>query len=292
MTFCRHMGARPLARLLAMVVTAAAAGCDAQAETALERGDLWVRGVMAGDGCHPPRQPGGFAMERRFSGGAQTWDTPAYTVKGANITSDRDTGIGAWNDDDLKRALTEGIRPSGTPLAPQMPFVFYKILTPRDLDAVVAYIQSMPAVRSEVPPPSYKAAMKFALMPGGEKPMADEDLRDPVKRGFYLAPIAHCMECHARRPDGVQDYASWFGRGGFEFRDTWGAAVARNITSHPAAGIGGWSDGEIKPGGVGGPGRDGRALKPPMARHVYFKHMTEADVGAIIAWLRTLPPLE
>ena len=43
---------------------------------------------------------------------------------------------------------------------------------------------------------------------------------------------------------------------------------------------------------VEGVGRDGRALKPPMARHIYFKHMTEADVGAIIAWLRTLPPLE
>ena len=96
-----------------------------------------------------------------------------------------------------------------------MPFVFYKILTPRDLDAIVAYIQSVPAIRSEVAPPSYKAAMTFALVPGGERPMADEDLRDPVKRGFYLATIAHCMECHARRPDGVQDYATWFGRGGF-----------------------------------------------------------------------------
>ena len=160
MTFCRHMGARPLARLLAAVVTAAAAWCDAQAETALERGSYLVNAVMACDGCHTPRQAGGFAMERRFAGGSQTWDTPAYTVKGANITPDRDTGIGAWNDDDLKRALTDGIRPSGVPLAPQMPFVFYRILTPRDLDAVVTYIQSVPAVRSEVPAPSYKAEMK------------------------------------------------------------------------------------------------------------------------------------
>ncbi len=111
MTFCRHMGARAL--LLAVAVTAAAGACGAQAETALERGSYLVNAVMACDGCHTPRQAGGFAMERRFSGGAQTWDTPAYTVKGANITPDRDTGIGAWNDDDLKRALTEGIRPSG-----------------------------------------------------------------------------------------------------------------------------------------------------------------------------------
>jgi len=270
----------------------AAGATGVRGDTLLERGGYLVNSVMACDGCHTPRQPGGFAMERRFSGGSQTWDTAAYRVKGANITSDRDTGIGAWSVADLKRALTEGVRPSGIPLAPQMPFVFYKILTPRDLDAVVTYIKSVPAVRNEVPAPSYKAEMKFALMPGGEKPLAEEALSDPVKRGFYLATIAHCMECHARRPDGVQDFASWFGKGGFEFRDTWGSAVARNITSHPAAGIGAWSDAEIKRVLVEGIGRDGRALKPPMARHIYFKHMTEADIGAIIAWLRTLPPLD
>jgi mono/diheme cytochrome c family protein len=263
-----------------------------RADALLDRGNYLVNSVMACDGCHTPRQGGSFAMERRFSGGAQTWDTPAYTVKGANITPDRDTGIGAWNDDDLKRALTQGVRPSGVPLAPQMPFVFYKILTPHDLDAVVAYIQSVPAIRNEVQTPSYKAAMKFELVPGADKSMAEEDLRDPVKRGFYLATIAHCMECHARRPDGVQDFANWFGKGGFEFRDTWGSAVARNITSHRTAGIGGWGDAEIKRVLVEGIGRDGRALKPPMARHIYFKHMTDDDIGAIIAWLRTLPPLE
>jgi mono/diheme cytochrome c family protein len=231
-------------------------------------------------------------MERRFAGGSQTWDTPAYTVKGANITPDRDTGIGAWSHADLKRALTEGVRPNGVPLAPQMPFAFYKILTPRDLDALATYIEAAPPVRNEVQTPSYKAEMKFSLIPGAEKPIADEDLRDPVKRGFYLATIAHCMECHSRRPDGVQDYAAWWGRGGFEFRDAWGAAVARNITSHKTAGIGGWTDAEIRRVLVEGIGRDGRTLKPPMARHIYFKHMTDDDLGAIVAWLRTLPPVE
>src|SRR5262249_33196051 len=149
-----------------------------------------VNSVMACDGCHTPRQGPAFVMERRFSGGSQTWDTPAYTVKGANITPDRDTGIGAWSADDFKRPLGEGVRPSGIPLAPQMPFAFYKILTPRDLDAVVTYIRSVAPVRNEVQAPSYKAAMKFELIPGGEKPVAEADLADPVKRGFYLATIA------------------------------------------------------------------------------------------------------
>ncbi len=41
-----------------------------------------------------------------------------------------------------------------------------------------------------------------------------------------------------------------------------------------------------------GIGRDGRAFKPPMARHIYFSKMTDDDVNAIVAWVRTIPPLE
>ena len=247
---------------------------------------------MACDGCHTPRGPNGFVMEKRFSGGSQRFETPAYFVKGANISPDAETGIGSWSDAELKRALTEGVRPSGVPLAPAMPFVFYKILTARDLDAVVAYIRSAAPVRGEVPLPDYKAEMPVLLVPGAERPMPDEAMSDPLRRGFYIATIAHCMECHARRPDGTQDFKAWYGKGGFTFRDVWGAAVAVNITSHPTAGIGAWSDAEIRRVLVEGVGRDGRKLKPPMARHIYFKKMTETDLSALIAWLRTVPPME
>ena len=51
---------------------------------------------MACDGCHTPRGPAGFDMEqavfRRLAG---LCDEPVYTVKGSNITPDRETGIGA-----------------------------------------------------------------------------------------------------------------------------------------------------------------------------------------------------
>ncbi len=225
---------RPVRRMASLALVAAGtlaiSFSAARAETPLERGSYLVNAVMACDGCHTPRQGPAFVMERRFSGGSQTWDTPAYTVKGSNITPDRDTGLGAWSEADLKRALIDGVRPSGVPIAPQMPFAFYKILTSRDLDAVAAYIRSVQPVRNEVQAPSYKAAMKFELIPGAEKPIAEDDLRDPVKRGFYLATIAHCMECHARRPDGVRDYKAWWGKGGFEFRSwkAWAATVAHS----------------------------------------------------------------
>jgi len=273
------------------VLLAAAGGAIAQ--TPLERGSYLVNAVMACDGCHTPRGPGGvFVMEKRFSGGMQTWDTPAYLVKGSNITPDRDSGLGAWSDAEIKRALTEGTHRLGRPISPQMPFAFYKILTPRDLDATVAYLRSVAPVVNAVQAPVYKAAMRVDLVPDAVKPFTEDALRDPVKRGFYLATIAHCMLCHSRRPDGVQDYQNSWGKGGYVFTEPWGSAMAPNITSHPKSGLGAWTDTEIKRALTHGVSRDGRAFKPPMARQNYFSRMTEEDLNAIVAWLRTIPSIE
>jgi mono/diheme cytochrome c family protein len=222
---------------------------------------------------------------------------PTYRVKGANITPDRDTGIGTWSADDIKRAMTEGIRPaqarlSGVPLAPIMPWAFHKILTPRDLDAVVAYVQIISPVRNEVPPPLYRAPMPVELVPGGEKPIAEAALRDPLRRGFYLVTIAHCMECHARRPDGTHDFVNWLGKGGHEMTGPYGSVIVRNITSDKTVGIGAWTDADIKRALTQGVSRDGRVFKPPMARQTFFSRMTEPDIDAIIAYLRTLPSLK
>jgi mono/diheme cytochrome c family protein len=172
-----------------------------------------------------------------------------------------------------------------------MPSAFYKILTPRDLDAIVAYVRSVPPVRQETPLPDYKAAMHHEPVPGGEKPL-EEVPTDPVRRGFYLANLAHCMECHSRRPDGVQDYKNWWGKGGAEFKGPWGQTVARNISAHPEKGVGAWSDAELKRALTHGVGRDGRAFKLPMARQVYFSKLTDQDLDAIVAWMRTIPPIE
>lgn len=265
---------------------------SASAQAPVERGAYLVNAVMACDGCHTPRGKTGFIMERRFSGGSQVWDTPAYTVRGTNITPDRETGIGAWSDDEIKRAITDGTHRLGRPMAQQMPFPFYKILTPRDLDAIVAYLRSIPPLRNEVPSPAYKAAMSVDLVPNAVKPFTEADLGVPVKRGFYLATIAHCMECHGRKPDGTQDYTNSWGKGGYLFKGPWGSAVVPNITSHPKSGIGAWTDEEIKRSLTHGVSRDGRAFKQPMARQDYFKRMTEQDLDAIVAWMRTIPPLE
>ena len=282
-------------RIVGMTLAVLAASATAvSAQSPMERGEYLVNAVLACDGCHTPRGPTGLNMQRRFSGGSQIFDEPAFTVRGSNISQDRETGIGAWSADDLKRLLIEGKRPNGVPVAHQMPVAFYKILTPRDLDAVVTYVRSVPAVRNEVPPPVYKNehATHITLIPGAEKPFSDADLNDKLKRGFYFATIAHCMECHSRRPDGTQDYVNWQGKGGFTFRGPFGQVPARNISSHREKGIGAWTDAEVRQALTKGFDRSGRSFHLPMARHIYFSKMTEPDLDALVAWVRTIPPIE
>lgn len=275
------------------LLTIFAAGVGASAETPLERGSYLVNAVMACDGCHTPRTPtAGFVADKRLAGGSILFDEPEYTVLGANITPDLETGIGGWSDAELKRALTEGVRPTGVPLAPSMPFTFYKILTPRDLDAVVAYVRTVTPLRNEVQTPNYKAEMHAVPVPGSEKSIGDEVPTDPIQRGAYLASLAHCMECHSRRPDNRQDYKNWWGKGGAEIKGPWGRVTVRNISSHREKGIGAWSDSEIRRALTNGVGRDGRRFKLPMARQIYYSKMADADLDAIVAWVRTIPPIE
>jgi hypothetical protein len=68
---------------------------------------------------------------------------------------------------------------------------------------------------------------------------------------------------------------------------------AANITSHPIAGIGSWSDAELKRALTEGISRDSRPLAVTMAQYkVYFSRLTDEDLSALVAWMRSLPPLE
>jgi mono/diheme cytochrome c family protein len=261
-------------------------------ETQLQRGAYLVNAVMACDNCHTPRGPAGLDMSRRFSGGTEVWDTPAYRVRGSNITPDRDTGIGAWSEADIKRLLTQGVRPDGVRVAPQMPYGFYRILTPRDLDAVVAYLATIRPVRNAVPPPVYKIAAYAGPPLAAAAPRAGTVPAGPVARGAYLASLAYCMACHSRRPDGVLDLKHWWGRGGFEMKGDFPSVIVSNISSHRHKGVGALTDAELKRALTEGIGHDGRHFKLPMARQAFYSRMTEQDLDALAAWVRSIPPGE
>jgi hypothetical protein len=90
---------------------------------------------------------------------------------------------------------------------------------------------------------------------------------------------------------GRRDLQNDLGRGGFEFQGPWGVSVSRNITSHKDKGIGGWSDAEIKRAITQGVRKDGTRLKPPMG-YEFYARMTDEDLSAVVAYLRTVPAKE
>jgi mono/diheme cytochrome c family protein len=279
----------------------AAAG-GASAESLAERGSYLVNAIMACGNCHSPRDAEGHMIaDRAFSGGL-TFTTPAFIATAPNITPDVETGIGSWSEAEIKRALVEGLRPdhgrlAGVPLAAIMPANFYRALLPEDLDAVVAYLRTIKPIRSEAADPVYKAPVHRDPYPDAEAGFDKAVFADPVRRGAYLVAIGHCMECHSAWSRGVSDFAKGLGHGGRVFPAREGSpegtpdSVAANITSDPAAGIGAWSDQEIGRAIAHGIARDGRALKPPMA-YGFYAGIKQADLADIIAYLRTVPPLQ
>jgi len=278
-------------RLMLGLVAAAVVTSSAMAQSAVERGGYLVNTIMTCANCHSPKGPPAAVAGKDYSGGLR-FDEPPFDVTAPNITPDKETGIGNWTDAQIKTLLLTGKNPHGIQEAEVMPTAFYPILTPGDLDGIVAYLRSLTPVKNKVADPVYKIALPHHVFPGAEKSYSQADLNDKLKRGFYLVTIGHCMECHTPFvPPGGPDFANSLGKGGREFPGPWGVSKSRNITSHKTAGIGDWTDAEIKTAITQGKRKDGTPLKGPMG-YQYYAKMTDADLDAVIAYLRTLPPKE
>jgi mono/diheme cytochrome c family protein len=279
-------------RIVLGAALAAAVIGSAQAETKadlVKRGDYLVNTIMTCGNCHSPKGPQGDIKGREFSGGL-SWDEPPFKVTAPNITQDKDTGIGKWTDAQIRHLLRTGVRPNGTPIAAVMPVGFYKIITERDMDAIVVYLRTLEPVRNKVPDPIYRFPAKSQTPPGAEMAYAEAMLNDKVKKGFYLATIGHCFECHTPMTAKGHNWAD-YGRGGMEFPGPWGTSVSRNITASKDKGIGGWTEAEIVKAVTTGVAKDGTHLKPPMG-FAYYAHMTGDDLDALVAYLRTVPAKE
>jgi mono/diheme cytochrome c family protein len=293
------------AALRAALLGAALAGSMVSAlaqGTPLERGRYLVTTVMACGNCHTPKDADGRAVVGKELAGGASFDIPPFVGTAANITPDRVTGIGSWSDDEIKRAITHGERPdrgplAGKPLAVLMASNFFKALLPSDLDAIVAYLRTVPAVRNAVPAPVYRLPVRHTAFAEADRGFNQRDMQDKVRRGAYLATIAHCLECHTPIEKGAMQLDTALGAGGREFLpsfvkglpESWKGSVSRNITSHPEKGIGAWSDAEVKRAISTGVGRDGRKLQAPMA-FAWYAGIRDEDLDAIVAYLRTLAP--
>jgi len=287
----------PAPKAAAPAAPAAAPAAAAAVEPVLDGPDKLTHGrylveTVAGCGnCHTPHLPDGSLDPSKKFAGAFVIKEAAFEAYAKNITPDMETGIGSWSEDDIVNAIRNGQRPDGAFLGPPMSFGWYRGMSDADAHAIAAYIKTVPAIKNEVT----KSTYSFPLNGYGPKITSVPDVpkTDQVKYGEYLAgPIGHCMDCHTTYVMGVIDMKQ-LGHGGNVYSKPfiydW-AAVSANITSDKAAGLGDWTDDEIKKAITTGVSRNGRQLLPFMPYGLYAK-MEPSDLNAIVAYLRSLPPL-
>jgi mono/diheme cytochrome c family protein len=119
------------------------------------RSPEWNRGAYLAEAlahcgeCHTPRNLAQALDNRKKYAGAVTAGWKAF-----NISSDKDTGIGSWSDDEVASYLASGhVKSRGTAAGPMGEAVdqSFSAMTPNDIQALVAYVRSVPAVTSDLP---------------------------------------------------------------------------------------------------------------------------------------------
>ena len=195
-----------LAVLLGWFRTSSVAENAKQPLTAAQKQDLLPVGrelALAGNclGCHS--QPQG----PKAAGGVPI-GTPFGTLFSTNITPDTTYGIGNYTREDFHRVLRDGIAPGNRNLYPGMPFVFTHITRPDDIDALYAYIMSLPPVAQ--PNVANTGVFTLPLRPfmnfwtpinfPDREPPARDGASEQWLRGAYLVQgLGRCGACHTPR---------------------------------------------------------------------------------------------
>ncbi|MCP4618601.1 MAG: c-type cytochrome [Bradyrhizobium sp.] len=188
-----------LATILVTLVLCGAFRCEAAepSEEIIARGKALV---VAGDcaSCHTADPAKPFAGGRRIA-------TPFGGVYSANLTPDRETGIGDWDDADFLEAFRHGIAPDGSYYYPAFPYPYFTKLIRDDILAIRAYLGTLDPVQKEAPPPDLFFPFNFRVVmrlwnwmffePGIIMP--DQSKGTEWNRGRYLVEgLGHCGSCH------------------------------------------------------------------------------------------------
>ena len=259
----------------------------------LERGRYLAESVAGCFDCHSevdyqarPSHP-----KPGMAGGGQLFPVEGMPLKlyCPNISPDPETGGGTWKDEEYFRALTRGIGHDGRTLFPMMPYMAFSKLPDEDVMSIIVYVRSIPPVHNVLPRTVYPEPIKQALQPLPPRPPIPMlDLSEPVKRGAYLVMAAGCADCHTPTdPRGLPipglDFA-----GGMTMKGPWGEVAPANLTQDPS-GIPYYSEAmfieALRTGYQGA-----RKLNTFMPWS-FYRNMTDDDLKAIFAYLRTLKPV-
>lgn len=262
----------------------------------LARGDYLVNNVLDCMDCHAEHD--WTAHDAPILPGTMGAGQDMNIMKGfpgqvyaPNITPDAETGAGNWSDDQLARAIREGVGHDGRALFPFMPYPDFHAMSDEDLASVVVYLRSLPAVRKELPQTELIFPVKY-LIRSVPQPLdatvPQPDLSTPEKRGKYLVTIAGCSDCHTPQDAHGQPLPGMDFAGGFILDGPWGRVASANITPDPT----GISD--FDPTTFTQAMRTGyvkaRKLSQIMPWHTY-RGMSEEDMDGIFAYLKTLKPV-
>jgi mono/diheme cytochrome c family protein len=275
---------------------AAAASPAATESTALERGTYLTSAVVDCVHCHTKRDPNDFTQTHgpAFAGGEvfdAAWKIPG-TIITPNLTPDVDTGLGAWTDAEVRRAIREGVNRKGERLFPLMPSHYFQAMSDEDLDGIVAVLRSLP--------PSPKASTQETVLqiprealpklPPITAPVPPSPT-DPVGRGEYIVRLANCRTCHSPTKGG-QEISERFLAGGVYFTTPFGQFPTPNLTPDPETGLGAWTDAEIKTLLTTGVRKNGQRVIANFMPWWIYKNLTPSDLDAVVAYLRSLPPVK
>jgi len=271
------------------------AGCICSMSTALASGDLLEHGkyVFYAAGCISCH------TRDELMAGGRPLDTPFGTFYPPNITPQKEYGIGAWTEKDFVRALREGMSPQGEHYYPAFPYPSYTRMTSQDMQALYAYLMTLPASSREIRPHdlrwpfssrsmiSYWKAGRFT--PGEFSADLEKSLQ--WNRGAYLAgALGHCSECHTPR-----DYL------GAPRSDRCLAGTCMgpdgrqvpNITPDRETGIGGWTYEDLRTFLKSGRKPDGGYTDSLMAEVLGTSCMrlNDYDLDSLAIYLQSLPPV-
>ena len=276
------MRAAIVVAMLALLTPPGAAGAqELDGAAAVARGEYLFH-AGACDSCHTDH-PGDGA----FLAGGRAMETPFGTFYTPNITPDPETGLGRWSFEDFSSAMIEGRSPDGGHYYPVFPYAWYTGMTRPDLEDMWAYLQSVPAVRNEVPPHELPFPFKYRFLMLGWKLLNFDEgqtVFDPARsdawnRGAYLVNhLGHCGACHTTKLYGN------FIEGKFLAGSAAipGPYPAPNITSHPVTGIGEWSEEDIVRALRRSMTPDGTPIRRPMAEYVVAgtSYLSDDDLRA------------
>jgi mono/diheme cytochrome c family protein len=270
----------------------------------IEHGRYLVRGPAHCSICHMGsldevlRSDAG--EELPLKGGFEFPLGPIATLYTANLTPDRETGIGRYPDGPLFRMLRHNVKPDGrASIAPLMPFAN---MADDDLVAIVSYLRATEPARSEVPSAQWKPmgkAVAALLRPGalqpvvGHSPPATAPAQTAtVERGKYLAHnVANCMACHSPLDPATGELTgpAFSGNAAGE-RSMIDPAVmlrAPNLTPHPTGALARFADEDAWVGRF----RVGRVVRESIMPWGPYTRMTDDDLRAIYRYLHSLDPV-